>query len=223
MITVVRLSALLYPVLKVVPLGRELFTFDTSGRFPIDRLNLELPEHNNLLRATVWSRADEKIPWRQRYTGLFYRVQSGEPGAELRNEIVPVARTVDRYWRIDIAPHDGLGSRLPKLELGWVGDRVTFLARGSGPYMLAMGSHDVASAEQPVEQLLRVLDQKNNIIHPMAVAVGERVVLGGEDRLKPGPHPVPWRKLVLWSVLIGGVLLLAGMAIGLMRQMGKSK
>ena len=98
---------------------------------------------------------------------------------------------------------------------------MTFLARGSGPYMLAMGGHDVVSAEQPVEQLLRALDQKNDIIYPVAVAVGERMVLGGEDRLKPGPPPVPWRKLVLWSVLVGGVLLLAGMAVGLMRQMSK--
>lgn len=201
--------------------GRELYAFDTSGRFPIDRLNLELPEHNNLLRATIWSRSDEKAPWRQRCAGLFYRVKSGDPGVEFRNETVSVTRNMDRYWWVDIAPNDGLGSRLPKLELGWVGDRVTFLARGSGPYMLAMGGHDMVGAEQPVEQLLRTLDQKNNIIHPVVVAVGERVVLGGEDRLKPGPHPVPWRKLVLWLVLIGGVLLLAGMAIGLMRQMSK--
>jgi hypothetical protein len=200
--------------------GRELLTFDTTGRFPVDRLNLELPEHNSLLRATIWSRSDEKMPWRQRYSGLFYRVQSDGPNTEFRNESVPVARTADRYWRVDSVPNNGLGNRLPRLELGWVGDRVTFLARGSGPYMLAIGGHDVAGAEQPVEQLLRALDQKNNIIHPMTVAVGERVVLGGEDRLEPGPHPVPWRKLVLWSVLVGGVLLLAGMAIGLMRQMG---
>jgi hypothetical protein len=201
--------------------GREQLTFDTDGRFPVDRLNLELPEHNNLLRAAVWSRANDKTPWRQRYTGLFYRVQSGEPSVEFRNETVLVARNMDRYWRVDIESNDGHGSRLPKLELGWVGDRVTFLARGSGPYMLAMGGHDVVGAEQPVEQLLRVLDQKNNGIHLMAVAVGERVVLGGEDRLEPGPYPVPWRKLVLWSVLVGGVLLLAGMAVGLMRQMNK--
>ncbi len=201
--------------------GRELLTYDAGGRFPVDRLNLELPEHNNLLRAAVWSRANDKTPWRQRYTGLFYRVQSGEPSVEFRNETVSVARNMDRYWRVDIESNDGHGSRLPKLELGWVGERVTFLARGSGPYMLAMGGHDVAGAEQPVEQLLRVLDQKNNGIHPMAVAVGERIVLGGEDRLEPGPYPVPWRKLVLWSVLVGGVLLLAGMAVGLMRQMSK--
>jgi hypothetical protein len=201
--------------------GRELLTFDTGGRFPVDRVNIELPEHNNLLRAAVWSRADDKTPWRQRYTGLFYRVHPGEPSVEFRNETVSVTRSMDRYWRVDIESNDGLGSRPPKLELGWIGDRATFLARGSGPYMLAIGGHDVAGAEQPVEQLLRTLDQKNNTIHPMAVAVGERVVLGGEDRLEPGPYPVPWRKLVLWSVLVGGVLLLAGMAVGLMRQMNK--
>ena len=201
--------------------GSELLGFDMNGRFPIDRLNLELPGYNSLVRAAVWSRPDEKSPWRHRYVGLFYRVQSGGPGTELRNEAVRLARTMDRYWRVDVTPNDGLGGRLPSLELGWVSDRVTFLARGSGPYTLAVGGDRVDSAEQPIEQLLRMLDQNNKMIQPITVVVGERVVLGGEDRLRPGPHPIPWRKFVLWSVLVGGVLLLAGMAVGLMRQMGK--
>lgn len=201
--------------------GTESFAFDTAGRFPVDRLNLELPENNSLLRATVWSRADAKLPWRQRHAGLFYRLQPGMPGSGIRNEFVPMTRTTDRYWRVDMAPDNGLGRRAPKLELGWRGDRVTFLARGSGPYTLAFGSHEAAGVEQPVEQLLRALEQKNQDVRPITAAVGERMVLGGEDRLQPGSRPVPWRKLVLWSVLIGGVLLLAGMAVGLMRQMGK--
>ena len=68
-----------------------------------------------------------------------------------------------------------------------------------------------------------MLDQNNKPVQLMTAAVGERVVLGGEDRLRLGPRPIPWRTVVLWSVLVGGVLLLAGMAIGLMRQMNKSE
>jgi hypothetical protein len=203
--------------------GRELFGFDTGGHFPIDRLNLGLPENNSLVRAAIWSRPDEKSPWQHRYAGLFYRIQSGKPSVELSNEVVRMVRTMDRYWRVDIAPSDGLVGRLPTLDLGWVGDRVTFLARGSGPYMLAFGGYDIDSAEQPIEQFLRMLDQDNKPVQPMTAAVGERVVLGGEDRLRLGPRPIPWRTVVLWAVLVGGVLLLAGMAIGLMRQMNKSE
>lgn len=201
--------------------GRTLFTFDSNGRFPIDRLNLELSEHNSLLRTVIWSRPDEKSPWQQRFAGLFYRIQSGEPSGEFRNETARIARTMDRYWRVDITPNDSPSSHLPKLELGWISDRVMFLARGSGPYTLAIGGYDINNSEQPVEHLLRMLDQKNNIIQPTVATVGERMVLGGEDRLKPGPHPIPWRKFILWSVLVGGVLLLAGMAVGLVRQMNK--
>jgi hypothetical protein len=201
--------------------GRELFGFDTGGRFPIDRLNLGLPENNSLVRAAIWSRRDEKSPWQHRYAGLFYRIQSGKPSVELSNEVVRMARIMDRYWRVDIAPSDGLVGRQPTLDLGWVSDRVTFLARGSGPYMLAFGGYEIDGAEQPVEQLLRMLDQNNKLVQPITAVAGERVVLGGEDRLRPGPRPTPWRTIVLWLVLVGGVLLLAGMAIGLMRQMSK--
>ena len=132
--------------------GRELFGFDTGGRFPIDRLNLGLPENNSLVRAVIWSRPDEKSSWQHRYAGLFYRIQSGKPSAELSNEVARMVRTMDRYWRVDITPSDGLVDRLPTLDLGWVSDRVTFLARGSGPYMLAFGGYDIESAEQPIEQ-----------------------------------------------------------------------
>lgn len=203
--------------------GRGMLVFDTGGRFPIDRANLELVEANSLARAAVWSRPDEKSPWQRRYEGLFYRVKPVAQGAEIRNEVARVTRTVDRYWRVDVVPSDDLSVRLPALELGWVSDRVTFLARGSGPYLLAIGSDHVDSAVQPIEQLLRVLDRNNSLIQPVTAAVGERVVLGGEDRLKPGPRPIAWRKVILWSVLVGGVLMLAAMVIGLMRQMGQPK
>lgn len=201
--------------------GRTQLVFDSNGRFPIDRLNLNLSGHNSLLRTTIWSRADEKSPWQQRLTGLFYRVQPGDPNAEFRNEPMRITRTMDRYWRVDITSSDNPGSHLPKLELGWVGDRVMFLARGSGPYTLAVGAHDVGNSEQPIEQLLRMLDQKNNHIQPAVATIGERVILGGEDRLKGGPRSISWRKYILWSVLVGGVLLLAWMSVGLVRQMNR--
>jgi hypothetical protein len=39
---------------------------------------------------------------------------------------------------------------------------------------------------------------------------GKRIVLGGPRRLSPLPKPLPMRRVVLWSVLLAGVLVVAG-------------
>ena len=110
-----------------------------------------------------------------------------------------------------------------KLEIGWVPEQITFLARGSGPYQLAFGSAVANNAEQPVAELLRTLDRSETKVTPTAARIGERVVLGGDSSLHPGPAPLPWRRILLWAMLVGGVGLLAAMAMGLVRQMGKKE
>jgi hypothetical protein len=203
--------------------GSERYVFDTGGRFPVERVNLLLADANSLVRATIYSRADEKTEWRQRYHGLFYRLNRNDAATEFRNDPVLVGRALDRLWRIDLAVENGATSGAVKLEIGWVPDRVTFLARGSGPYVLAYGSIQARGAEQPVAELLRALDRHDNKVTPQAANIRERMVLGGEDRLQARPAPLPWRRILLWAVLVGGVALLAAMTLGLARQMKQTK
>jgi hypothetical protein len=47
-------------------------------------------------------------------------------------------------------------------------------------------------------------------------------LLGGEQQLQPAPPPLPWKKWLLWSVLVAGVLAMLGMARGLYRQMNRA-
>lgn len=200
--------------------GSESYVFDTQGHFPVERVNLFLADPNNLVRATIYSRADDKTEWRQRYHGLFYRLNRNEAATEFRNDPVLVGRTLDRWWRIDLAAAENGAKRAGvKLEIGWVPDRITFVARGSGPYVLAYGSMQARGAEQPVTELLRTLERHENKLIPQEAIIRERMLLGGEDRLQVGPAPLPWRRILLWAVLIGGVALLAAMALGLTRQL----
>jgi len=201
--------------------GRPRLVFDTDGRYPVDRVNVVFSDRNSLARATIYSRSDEMAEWRRRCNGLFYRLNRDGGEAEFRNDPVVVGRTIDRFWRIDVES-EGEIAAVVKLEIGWVPDRVTFLARGTGPYQLAYGSVVARKAEQPVGSLLRALDRDQTKVAPAAAIIGGRIVLGGEDRLREGPVSLPWKRILLWAVLVGGVALLAAMALGLVRQMAKA-
>lgn len=198
--------------------GKPYLVFDTGGRFPVERANILLADANSLVRATLSSRADDKAEWRPRGGGLFYRLSRDGSTAEFRNDAMVIGGTADRFWRVDVAAENGTAPAV-KLEIGWVPEQIIFVARGSGPYQLAYGSAVANNAEQPVAELLRTLDRGDFKLTPAAARLGERVVLGGESRLRPGPAPFPWRKILLWAVLVGGVALLAAMAMGLARQM----
>lgn len=202
--------------------GKAYFVFDTGGRFPVERVNILLADANSLVRASLHSRADDKAEWRPRGGGLFYRLNREGSATEFRNDAIAFARTADRLWRIDVATENGAVPGV-KLEIGWVPEQITFLARGSGPYQLAFGSVVANNAEQPVAELLRTLDRSETRVTPTAARISERVVLGGDSLLHPGPAPLPWRRILLWAVLVGGVALLAVMAMGLVRQMGKKE
>ena len=202
--------------------GKPYLVFDTGGRFPVERANILLADANSLVRATLSSRADDKAEWRPRGGGLFYRLTRDGSTAEFRNDAMAIGGTADRFWRIDVAAESGTAPAV-KLEIGWVPEQIIFLARGSGPYQLAYGSTLANNAEQPVAELLRTLDRGDFKLTPAVARLGERVVLGGESRLRPGPAPFPWRKILLWAVLVGGVALLAAMTMGLVRQMNNKK
>jgi hypothetical protein len=53
--------------------------------------------------------------------------------------------------------------------------------------------------------------------------VGKRIELGGEQALQPAPRGLPWKKLLLWGVLLLGVGVLAFMARSLVQEMKVSK
>ncbi|HLQ27347.1 MAG TPA: DUF3999 domain-containing protein [Acidiferrobacterales bacterium] len=194
------------------------YVFDTQGRFPVDRLTLVALQPNTVVTATLQSRPDAKVDWRVRYQGVFYNLQVN--GVTVTNDPVDILTTTDRYWRLAMKT-DNTDHTAPQLQLGWLPDELTFVARGEGPYLLAYGSAAVGPSDQPVDNLLNALDRQNIKVIPAAAAVGTPLTLGGEDRLIPGRATLPWRRLLFWAILIIGVLGLGGMALGLHRQMNK--
>ena len=53
-----------------------------------------------------------------------------------------------------------------------------------------------------------------------AIPAESAVSLAGDAALVAAPEPIPVRRYLLWAVLVVGVLLLAGLALALLRRVG---
>jgi hypothetical protein len=112
-------------------------------------------------------------------------------------------------------------AQLPSsLELGYLPARLRFLAQGPAPYTLAFGSRRAdAAAPAACDGLLGDVSAKDRAQMIVQGYVGVVRNLGGEVALTPSPRQTPMRLIVLWSVLIGGVVLLVAMALSLLKRL----
>jgi hypothetical protein len=113
-------------------------------------------------------------------------------------------------------PNASIGDGAPKLEGQWDTENVVFLARGTGPFMLAYGNGSAAAASAALSSLLTG-------ITVLPAQAGAPQSLGGAGRLLLSPSGFSWKLTVLWGVLGIGVALLAWMAYRLARELGSEK
>lgn len=111
-------------------------------------------------------------------------------------------------------------SRPPSLQVAWRPDVFVFLAEGSGPYSLLVGSHAARRGDYPLEAALERLRPRDAGAdwQPPLATLGAVSDAGGAAALLAPKAPFDWTRLLLWLVLIGGALAVAGMAWSLLRQ-----
>ncbi len=108
----------------------------------------------------------------------------------------------------------------PRLALGWHADSFVFLAQGAAPYSLLAGSYAARRALYPIDAALAQLrpGDADESWQPPQAEIGARSEAGGPAVLLPPKVPYDWTRPLLWLVLIGGALLVAGMALSLLKQ-----
>lgn len=185
-----------------------------DGRFPVVRADVELVSGTGIGRWTLWSRDDEGDDWRRRsgpWVGYRLDDESGEVRSPPREIAGPVR---DRHWRL--TTEGEAAGATPILRLGYRPERVVFLAQGEAPFSLAAGSVRARRAEAPVATVLASLrEQRGEAWRPAMAAAGAARELAGERALRPARD---WTTWLLWAVLGGGAALVAGLALGLLRQ-----
>ncbi len=190
---------------------------DIPGKIPIDGLRIEFNQPNSLLKSRLlW--LDNRSTWHYKTEGLFYLLTNN--GIELRSEPLSFPRQYTSAIRLEVV-EDGVGRALEtiKVKVGYVPQEIFFIARGQGPFTLAYGHGKMVSdTQRSSRSLLRdiPINGQQNLLRKAEIK--EKVVLGGEMQLHV-PHQKPWRKIVLWLVLIAGVVTLAVMAWALAGKM----
>ncbi|WP_372682642.1 DUF3999 domain-containing protein [Desulfosarcina sp.] len=202
-----------------VPESPGVYEYHSTGVFPVDRVNLIFDQANSMAEAVVESRDDAKAAWTRRANGLFYRIDVDNTALTSAPQAVPVS--MDRLWRLTVDASDStIGSAVPQLELGYRPHDLFFIARGSGPFILAFGSAAVEPLKVNVAALFDGIGRhRDNSLERWVMPRDSRMVLGGPQRLTPLPKPLPMRRIVLWSVLLAGVLVVAVMSWRLARRL----
>jgi hypothetical protein len=166
--------------------------------------------------ALLESRNDPKAPWTKRLKGLFYRIDAD--GIEVASAPKPLAVTTDRYWRLTVKDSEStIGRTAPLLETGFRSHTLFFIARGEGPFTLAFGSAVVQQPEINAAAMFDGIDREERTGLERWVFPGPMFELGGPQKLIPPSEPLPLRRILLWSLLVAGVLVVAAMAWHLAR------
>lgn len=207
---------------RPIPGSPGAFEYDTAGAFPVDRVNLIFSQANSMAAGTLASRNDPQAAWTHRFKGLFYRIDVDQ--SPLTSAPQPVSVSVDRYWRLTVDASDAtMGNRAPRLEIGYRPHDLLFIARGRVPFTLAFGSAAAGPLNVNVAALFDGIGRnREDRLEQRVAPQGLPITLGGPQRRLPLPGPLPLRRIMLWSVLVAGVLIVAAMAWRLARRLKPS-
>lgn len=201
---------------RVTEQGREYLDFEMDGRFPVLRVDVDTGG-NDTRQWTVQSREAVDAPWRPR-AGPWIGYQLQSAGRVERSPAQALAGAVrDRYWRLSSATPLGAGEA-PVLRLGYRPETLAFLAQGEPPYALAAGSARALRADSSLEPMLVALrNQRGQDWEPAMAGIGPAETLAGAAALEPVVER-DWKTWLLWGLLVGGALLVAGFAFSLLRK-----
>jgi hypothetical protein len=201
---------------EAAPPGVTRFDYTLPAPLPIDVARIGLASDNALAKITLFAHFSDAADgsWVRIATQTAFRLRQGND--VLRNDDITIAlaRRANAF-RIESA---NAIAEAPDLMLGYRPDSVVFLAEGAGPYVLAAGSASARHGDYPIDAALASLHASlGKDWQPPPAALGQAKASGGETALKAAPSPVPWRRWLLWGVLVGGAALIAVLAISLLR------
>lgn len=191
------------------------FEFTLDGRFPVRQVDVETDD-NSLARWTVYSRDDPSADWQVRAEPwVAFRLKQGGEGVERTPSRMLAGTTRDRYWKL--LAESTVQIRAPVLRLGYQPEVMVFLSQGAAPYALAVGSASAQRVDAPVGVLIEDLRMRNGPEwQPMLARLeSSPQSLAGASALH---RATDWKTWLLWAVLVLGVLLVAGLALSVLRQ-----
>ncbi len=210
------LEPMWFTATRVAGAEANVLMFDAEHVAPVTFARVRLKQENSTASVALQSRADDKSPWLNRWSGESYVIVSDT----VRRESPPARfqPVADRYWRLQILK-DPQVYQDSALELGYRPAKLRFLAQGPGPFTVAFGSRRAEVARpEACDGLLADVSTTDREGMIEQGYVGQVVPLGGADALKIPPKQTPTKVVILWAVLVVGVALLVGMALSLLKR-----
>jgi uncharacterized protein DUF3999 len=195
--------------------GAAAFVYEIEGRFPFERADVVLPG-NSSNEWILKSRDSEDAEWQfAAAPWMAFQLEGG------RSRSPPQAlQQLNRnhYWRL-ISKNITEGAA-PTLRLGYRPEVLVFLAQGKPPYAVFAGSARAARADAPLPQLVDALRaQRGQDWQPATATLGQGEPLAGAPAaLTPLPVERDWKAWLLWALLVGGALIVAGFAFSLLKK-----
>jgi hypothetical protein len=190
----------------------ESILYTSPGLFPVDRVRVIPVDDSDVIPVILYSRHSVSKRWRWRTRTLGYRLQQNGGYTEGNPDII--AKTHDPLWRADLDKRTR-SSSLPRLQIGWVPEEVVFVARGAGPFTLAVGASSVSPVWLSPRQVIPGFGTDK-----AAAVIPARILPGGTTIEAVSRSSGPWSSgsnWVLWGALMLGVVVLGLMARGLWR------
>jgi hypothetical protein len=183
---------------------------------PVERLKFDIAQANSLAPGTLYGRRGDQDSWQPVSSGLLYRLTQN--GQDVVQDELLLPGEVVRQLKLEVDERGGgLGNEAPHVRFAVRATQLVFLARGNGPFTLAIGNPAAKAANLPLSTLIPDYSaQKMNTLGKAEPASAPVVIA-------PQPEPVPlapgidWKRAGLWAVLIFGVIFLGWMALSTLR------
>ena len=195
--------------------GNGEYTWQLPGALALEQVRIELTQANSLAPVTLLGRNENSQGWQTLSHGLLYRLTQNN--REVVQDRLSLPGQTVRQLKLQVdARGGGLGREAPRLSVAVRASQLVFLARGEGPYSLALGSTTAIAANLPLNTLIP--DYAPQRLAALGQArVDPNVALPVMGAATPAAG-VDYKRIGLWAVLLLGVLALAAMAFSLLRQ-----
>ena len=190
---------------------------------PLMALHLQATQDNTLVPVRISGRSDASQPWRTLASAVVYRLDTVGQGSS--NSALALPAPSVRALRVEASSGQTLPAGGLQATVEFAPLQVALLASGPGPFTLAVGRANTPPAAVEASVLGSVSPAK---LAELPAAAVQQLRADPPDApqlwaAKLLPSGVSLRTAALWLVLVAGVLVLAAVAYGLLRQLTGSK
>ncbi len=208
-----------------ITLGAPVITTDNavewtlSTGFRASGLRLQTTANNTLMPVRILTRARAGDPWQSVASTVVYRLP-GTHGTDGVNASLPFNATLASQLRVEALRGYSLTGVPLSLALEYPPMQVLFIATGDGPFSVVTGKVGLEAASLPVATLMpnyaAGAEFAAPLLHATNIAVDTKTRSAAQTA-KDSLSELFNRSAILWGVLGLAVVVLAGLAISLLR------